>query len=149
MKKATRQKSLAAALGVTTRRLRQLEELGVVIRRHDGAYDVAKNVARYQTYQRRSPADVEELHDAVLQASRDAERAMDAADPDKPDFEKVARRAADAIHALDESMKLMNAMRPEGDRPMLDSFRQMVVGRAHGTMAGKAMDYFDKKRAAV
>ena len=125
------QQELARHLGVSDRRVRQLEAEGVV-ERLDGEpprYDLDANARRYRLY---ADHDIDTVCREVEEASRDVDdllgRMRMAGDVEERRL--IAKQDGHAIGRLDAAMALSNALAPEHARQMLGTFRNLVVGRA-------------------
>jgi hypothetical protein len=120
---------LAKELAISDRRVRQLEEQGVIIRRPDGDYDIDRNRRRYRVFIGR---DLEGAANSVEKAAKGADDALDElrGEPDLEQRRLLAQGLGSAIGELDGAMRLANALAPESARAMLDTFTRMVVGRA-------------------
>jgi hypothetical protein len=126
----TNQSKLAEALAITDRRVRQLEDQGVLVRDSLGTYDVAVNRYRYRLFKTRDndrpSADAEQA----------AWRAQDALDqihaaPSLKARRRLARKLGPTIGELGEAMRLANALLEEQhERAFLNLFTQLLVDRA-------------------
>lgn len=135
MNKATRLKTMAAALGMPTCRLRDLERVGVVVRRPDGAFDVEKNRTRYDLFRR---GDVDGLNEAIWRAAAEVEQAIAAVDPAARGFKRAARRVERALLDLHDILRLARAMRPDDTR-LISDLHNKLLSRARGAMAERMM----------
>jgi hypothetical protein len=127
----TTQAGLANALNLTDRRIRQLVDLGVVVREPDGNYDLDLNRRRYRLYIDR---DVDRIADDIENASIEVDEALKLLH-DEPDLSKrraLGREVGFVVGQLDRAMRLANALAPEHDKPLLETYTRMVVGRAAG-----------------
>jgi hypothetical protein len=122
------QTDLAKELAISDRRVRQLEERGVVIRHPEGGYDIHRNRRRYRLFIDR---DLEGAANGVEEAAKRADDALDQirAEPDLEGRRLLAQGLGSAIGELDGAMRLANALAPESARAMLESYTRMVVGR--------------------
>jgi DNA-binding Lrp family transcriptional regulator len=125
------QQELAWRLGISDRRVRQLESEGVV-ERLDGEpprYDLDANARRYRLY---VDHDIDTVCREVEEASGDVddlfERMRMAGDVEKRRL--IAKQDGHAIGRLDAAMALSNALAPEHARQMLGTFRNLIIGRA-------------------
>lgn len=117
---------IATALGLTTRRVGQLVEAGVILPGDDGRADPEVSRSRYQTFARRDVHELAELtaeaERAGLAAAKAAERLNERAT--LADAKRAAKLAAD----FDAAGKLLEACQPEHRRPILRHARESVVG---------------------
>jgi hypothetical protein len=127
--KLANQSELADALRISDRRVRQLEDRGVVVRHSDGNYDVDRNRRRYRLFIDRN---IDEVTAGVEKAAKGADDALDElrAEPNLEQRRLLSKRLGPAIGELDCAMRLANALAGESARPMLESYTRMVVGRA-------------------
>ena len=125
------QQELARHLGVSDRRVRQLEA-ECVVERLDGEparYDLDANARRYRLY---ADHDIDTVCQEVEAATKDVADLFDRmrkAD-DVEERRLIAKHNGHAIGRLDAAMALSNALAPEHARQMLGTFRNLVVGRA-------------------
>jgi hypothetical protein len=119
---------LATELGISDRRIRQLEEKGVVVRNTRGNYDVDRNRRRYRLFIDR---DMERVANEVEEAAERAADVLDQmrAEPDLSTRRLLVQRLGSTVGELDSAMKLANALAPDSSRALLDSYTNMVVGR--------------------
>jgi hypothetical protein len=129
MGKMVGQSELASVLSVTDRRVRQLEDEGVILRHPDGKYDEDRNRRRHRQFIDR---DIDQVAIGVEEAARRADDALDQlrAEPDLEQRRLLAKDLGSAIGELDCAMRLANALAPESARAMLESYTRMVVARA-------------------
>jgi phage terminase Nu1 subunit (DNA packaging protein) len=71
--KLANQSELADALEISDRRVRQLEDRGVVVRHSDGNYDVDRNRRRYRSFIDRN---IDEVTAGVEKAAKGADDAL-------------------------------------------------------------------------
>jgi hypothetical protein len=123
------QSKLAEALAITDRRVRQLEDQGVLVRDSLGTYDVAVNCYRYRLFKTRD-------NDRVsADAEQAAWRAQDALDqihaaPNLKTRRRLARKLGPAIGELGDAMALANAFFEAHERDFLNMFARLLVERA-------------------
>ena len=130
---AVDQQELARRLGISDRRVRQLEA-ECVVERLDGEpprYDLDANARRYRLY---ADHDIDSICREVEEASRDLDDLFDRMRMagDVEERRLIAKRDGRAIGRLDAAMALSNALAPEHARQMLGSIRNLFVGRACG-----------------
>ena len=125
----TSQSKLANELGLTDRRVRQLEDQGVIVRNCDGRYDVGLNHSRYRLFIDR---DIDRVATAVEEAAKRSDDALDQirTEPSLKKRRVLAQKLGSAIGQLELEMKLANALAPEHHRQLSDSLTCMIVGRA-------------------
>jgi hypothetical protein len=121
------QLDLAKELAISDRRVRQLEEQGVIVRDPDGNYKLDRNRRRYRQFIER---DVEGVANDVEEAARCADDALDQmrAVQDLEERRLLAKRLGCAVGQLDMAMRLADALAP-ASRAMLESYTRMFVGR--------------------
>jgi hypothetical protein len=129
----TNQAGLADALAITDRRVRQLEDQGVLVRDFGGRYDVGFNRHRYRLFKTR------DYHQAAIDIEQAARRAQDALDQIRAasglnERRTLAPELGPAIGELYRAMKLCNALADEHERLLFATFTRMVVGRAVGEL---------------
>ena len=127
------QQELARHLGISDRRVRQLEA-ELVISRLDGdpaRYDLDVNARRYRLYANR---DIDTVCDEILEATKDVEDVLKrlANEPDIQKRREIAKEDGGAIGRLDGAMKLATALQPEHSREMARTFNNLIIGRAAG-----------------
>ena len=129
----TTQSKLANELGVTDRRVRQLEDQGVIVRDCDGGYDVGLNRRRYRLF---IDHDVDRVATAVEEAARRSDDALDQIriEPSLKKRRALAQKLGSTIGELEREMRLANALAPEHHRKLSDSLTRMIVGRAVGEL---------------
>lgn len=138
---------IARALGVTSRRVRQLIDLGIVIPDETGMIDPAEASRRYGTFVRRDPDEIARL---VSRLERIANEACEFADKlSARSSLAAAQRVAAAAREFDDTARLVEACRPESERDLLAHARKSFVGallgdaieaaRAHERRAGRAV----------
>ncbi len=123
------QLELARHLGVSDRRIRQLEAEQVVERLDDGGYDLDASARRYRLYANR---DTDAACLEVEVATKDLADLFDRM-REETDIQKrclIAKRDGHAIGRFDSAMALANSLAPEHARQMLGTFRNLIVGRA-------------------
>ncbi len=134
--------AIAAALSLTARRVGQLVDLGVVIVGPDGRADVSLSCERYEIFRRRDPYSIAALIDdaerAGLAAAEAAERLGDHATLAE------AGKAATLALEFDQIGKLLEAMRPEHQRPLLRYVRESVVAE----IAARALEVAERHGGA-
>lgn len=116
------QSQLADRLGISTRRVRQLEDLGVVVAEGRGRYDAENNARRYSAFATKDQAAVLiEIEDAAGRVEHGLAQLAKR-------FAIVAGKAIGAdINALDAAWKLSISMRADDERSMLDTIREAAV----------------------
>ena len=125
------QQELARHLGISDRRVRQLEAERVV-ERLDGEparYDLDVNVRRYRLYAAR---DVDTICQEVEAATKSLDNMFDRL-RQEDDIQKrrwIAKQDGHAIGRLDAAMALSNALASEHAREMVRSYTNLVIGRA-------------------
>jgi hypothetical protein len=126
--KLANQSELANALGISDRRVRQLEEQGVIIRCPDGNYDVDWCLRRYRLFIDR---DINQVAMAVERAVERVDNALDQlrGEPGLEVRRRLVERLGPAVGELDGAMRLANALAPATHRELLESYTRMVVGR--------------------
>jgi hypothetical protein len=123
---------LADALDISDRRVRQLEELGVIVRHPNGGYDIDKNRRRCRIF---TDHDIDLATTAVEQAARDVEDALDQIRAAPAEGRRrLAQKLGPAVGVLDGAMRLANALAPEHQRPLLNSYTTMLIGRTAGEL---------------
>ena len=105
------QSELASALAISDRRVRQLEDQGVIPCHPDGGYDVDRCRRRYRLFIDR---DIDRVATAVEEAAERAEDALDQirGEPDLEGRRVLANGLGGAIGELDGAMRLANALAP-------------------------------------
>lgn len=127
------QHELARHLGVSDRRIRQLEAANVIVRL-DGEpvrYDLDANVRRYRMYADRdmdAACREVELASAYVDEMLGRMRAEDIVSVRW----QIAEQDGGAIGQLQAAMCIANALAPEHARDMLRNYTRMSVGRAIG-----------------
>lgn len=122
------QLELARHLGVTDRRVRQLEAEKVIERLDDGGYDLDESRRRYRLY---ASGDM----DAVCRQIEDGSKCVDEmfsrmrAEDDVEKRRQIVAEDGRAIGRLQVAMDIANAMGPEPAREMLRTFTKMSMGR--------------------
>ena len=127
------QQQLARHLGISDRRVRQLEA-ECVVERLDGEpprYDLDANARRYRLY---ADHDIDTVCQEVEEATKDLADMFDRMRMagDVEERRLIAKQDAHAIGRLDAAMALSNALAPEHARQMLGTFRNLIIGRACG-----------------
>jgi hypothetical protein len=142
-KKLLSQADLAKQLAISDRRVRQLEEHGVIVRHPKGNYDLDRNRRRYRLYVDR---DIDQVAIGVEEATKRADEALDQirSEPSLEERRRLAKRLGSVIGELDGAMRLANALAPESERALLDSYTRLFVGRA----ATEFLDLCDWRVAA-
>lgn len=108
------QKDLAAALGVTTRRVRQMETEFILPPPRDGTYDLGLCRERYQLYRTGTDRDWQAFYGEAEDAGRRTKRLMDAVEaPDATDAD--VRAASLAIQDLFATARFITACRSTTD----------------------------------
>jgi hypothetical protein len=127
--------ALASRLGLTKRRVRQLEDEGVFVRSVDEMFDVAWNVERYRLYSRK---DVETVVDEINRVGTAIESGMDRlySESDLEERRKLGRaEVGPLIGQLYAAMRLSNAMASLHERPLLYQLRKHVRRPPHGRVS--------------
>lgn len=126
----TNSPEIARVLGVTTRRVRQLIDLGVVIPDDAGHMEPAEAARRYGIFTRRDP---DELRRLTSRLERVADDACDAAEKlGKRSSLAAAQRVAVLAKEFDDLARLAEACRPESERGLLAHARKTIVGSLLG-----------------
>ena len=125
------QVELARHLGISDRRVRQLET-ELVVSRLDGdpaRYDLDVNARRYRLY---SDHYTDTASREIEEASACVQRMFDRlrAEGDIQKRRQIAVEEGHAIGQLDSAMALGSALVPEHARAMMRTFTNLVVGRA-------------------
>ncbi len=129
MNELVNQRTLADALNLTTRRVQQLEDRGVIIPQPDGDYDLERNRDRYWLFRDHQMDRVlSELEQAAERADQLISRIRK--EPDIRNRRRLAKEHGADIGRLHDAMRLANAMSPEHARQLLGDFTTMVFGRA-------------------
>jgi hypothetical protein len=128
---AVDQQELARHLGVTDRRVRQLE-VEEVIERLDGEpvrYDLEASARRYRVY---AAHDMDTVCRNIEEAAEDVDVMFDRMrqESDIQKRRKIARQDGGAIGRLDIALKLATALAPEHARQMARTFNNLIIGRA-------------------
>lgn len=143
----TNSPEISRLLGITSRRVRQLIDLGVVIPDDAGQIDPADASRRYGVFVRRDP---DEIGRMVSRLERIASEACEAADKlNARSSLAAAQRVAAFAREFDDLGRLVEACRPEAERDLLAHARKSFVGallgeaieaaRAHERRAGRAV----------
>jgi len=126
----TNSTDIARALGITSRRVRQLIDLGVVLPDDAGQIDHAEASRRYTIYVRRDPDEISRM---VNRLERVADEACDAAEKlGKRASLAAAQRVAGLAKEFDDLGRLIEAVRPESERGLLAHARKTIVGSLLG-----------------
>jgi DNA-binding Lrp family transcriptional regulator len=124
------QQQLARHLGISDRRVRQLEAEGIIERLdvEPAKYDLAGNTSRYRMYANRDlNAICREIEDAAERVDDLLERLRAEGDVNKR--RRIAEVDGSAIGRLDAAMALSNALAPEHARDMARTFTKLLIGR--------------------
>ncbi len=127
------QLELARHLGVSDRRIRQLEAEQIIERLPDEPtrYNLDASARRYRLY---AGGDM----DAVCRQIEEASTRIDdmftrmRAEDDIQKRREIAKQDGGAIGQLDVAMSIANALAPQHSRDLLKAFKDMCVGRAIG-----------------
>lgn len=122
---------LAEYLGLTERRVRQLEDEGVFVRDANELFDVARNADRYRVYSRK---DVDTVADEIERLGSAIDAGMNRlyAESDLKKRRKLGPEVAPLIGQIYAAMRLGNAIASPHSRPLLTNYVNMYVGRLIG-----------------
>jgi hypothetical protein len=119
---------LANRIGLTSRRVRQLEDAGVFVRGAEGQFDVDCKAERYRRY---SDGNIDLVTDEIERLGQAVNAGLDRlhAEGDLGKRRKLGRDIGPLLGQLDAAMRLGAALAPPHARPLLTNCINMYSGR--------------------